>query len=91
MKYTVVYQPPAENELADLWTKGPDRRVIARATDEIDARLGMNPHAEGESRFESTRILIVEPLAVLYKVSESDRMVHVLKIWRFRPQRPNGQ
>jgi hypothetical protein len=82
MKYTVVYRPSAENQLAELWTSGLDRQAIARAADEIDARLGTNPHLEGESRSETTRILFVEPLAVLYEVSEADRMVYVLKAWR---------
>jgi hypothetical protein len=85
MKYTVVYRPSAEGNLANLWTEGPDRQAIARAADEIDARLATQPHVEGESRSQSTRVLFVEPLAVLFEVSEPDRMVYVLKTWRIGP------
>jgi hypothetical protein len=82
MNYTVVYRPSAEMRLTDLWTEGPDRQAVARAANEIDSRLGANPHLEGESRTANTRILFVQPLAVLYDVAEMDRMVHVLKVWR---------
>ena len=82
MKYTVVYRPSAQNRLAELWTEGPDRQAITRAADEIDRRLGNDPQLQGESRTETTRIVFVEPLAILFEVSEADRMVYVLKIWR---------
>ncbi len=29
MKYTVIWKPEAEQELADLWVKADDRNVIA--------------------------------------------------------------
>jgi hypothetical protein len=80
MNFTVIYRRSAEDHLTVLWTKGPDRQAISRAANEIDARLGKNPLLEGESRSETTRILFVPPLAVLYEVSDSDRMVFVPKI-----------
>jgi hypothetical protein len=82
MKFTVIYRPSAENQLIDLWTQGPDRQEITRAADEFEVRLRKDPQNEGESRSETTRILFIHPLAVLFEVSEPDCMVFVLKIWR---------
>jgi hypothetical protein len=49
MKYTVVWKPAAEVELADLWISATDRSAIAAAANEIDARLKLAPHTVGES------------------------------------------
>jgi hypothetical protein len=81
MKFTVIYRLSAENQLAELWNGAPDRGAITRAADEIDRRLAKDPHREGESRTETTRILFVRPLAVLFEISDADRMVHVLRFW----------
>ena len=50
MKYTVVWAPKAEEELADLWVNSPDRADIASAADAIDAMLRARPTERGESR-----------------------------------------
>jgi hypothetical protein len=83
MSYTVLWKPAAEAQLADLWNAGPDRGAIASAADEIDARLKRNPQAEGEDREEGRRILIIPPLAVIFKVYEPDRTVWVSDVWRW--------
>ncbi len=82
MKYTVVYRLSAESHLAELWNDATDRQQITNAADEIDSRLAKDPHHEGESRSADTRIVFVRPLAVLFEISDPDRMVHVLKVWR---------
>jgi hypothetical protein len=83
MIWTVVWRPVAEASLAELWTNGPDRAEIARAADEIDARLRRDPQNEGESRTtESVRITVLPPLAALFEISDPDRLVTVLKVWR---------
>ena len=83
MKYTVAWKPSAEKELARLWLAAPDRTAVSAAANRIDALLGSNPGAQGESRSGATRILFMSPLAVFYEVSEQDRFVDVLKVWRF--------
>jgi hypothetical protein len=83
MRYTVVWRPDAEQRLADLWMAAPDRAVVTRAANRIDARLGNDPQLAGEAREGMTRILIEPPLAIYFDVSEPDRLVTVWAVWRF--------
>lgn len=80
MTYTVTYKPSAEAELADLWINAPDRQAVTDAANRIDALLRTDPHNQGESRDEQTRLLFERPLAVLFEVSEADRIVQVLNV-----------
>jgi len=82
MKFTVLWAPRAESALAQLWTSAPDRNAVALAADTIDNLLRDNPLSVGESRPDNRRIIFVLPLAVTYTVSELDRTVKVLKVWR---------
>jgi hypothetical protein len=82
MKHTVVWQPAAERHLADLWTNAPDRNAVATAADTIDRQLSRDPLTWGEARSGPTRIMFVPPLAVLFDLSEPDRMVSVWAVWR---------
>jgi hypothetical protein len=82
MTWTVVWDPSAEARLIHLWMTAPDRAAVTRAADEIDARLRRDPLNEGESRSGPYRVLFVRPLGVYYKVSEPDRLVEVLQVWR---------
>jgi hypothetical protein len=84
MKYTVIWSPAAEAELADLWIKAKDRNVIAEAADEIDDLLRRDPREVGESRDDRVRVVVVSPLGVEFEVKEADLMVYVLAVWRFR-------
>jgi mRNA-degrading endonuclease RelE of RelBE toxin-antitoxin system len=81
MTYTVTYKPSAENELAELWLNAPDRQTVADAANRIDSLLGANPHNQGESREQQTRILFERPLAVQFEIHDANRVVEVLKIW----------
>ena len=84
MIFTVTWKPTADDELADLWLKGPDRAAITAAANAIDALLRVDPHLQGESRADGTRVLFQPPLGVRFEVNEQDRVVEVLKVWRFR-------
>ncbi|HEX4588899.1 MAG TPA: hypothetical protein VH120_03160, partial [Gemmataceae bacterium] len=83
MKYEVVWRPIAEGRLADLWTAGSDRREVTTAANTIDSTLSRTPRESSESRPGGTRILIEQPLAVLFEIVEDDRRVYVLDVWRF--------
>ena len=83
MNYRVVWRPAARDELAEIWTNGPDRNAVAQAANGIDAALARAPSSQGESRSGSTRILIIVPLAVLFRIHEQARLVTVLKVWRW--------
>jgi hypothetical protein len=82
MIYTVAWKPIAEQRLTNLWIAGPDRQSITNAANRIDQLLRRDPDQQGESRDAKRRILFVPPLAVLYRVEEGDRIVHVLDVWR---------
>jgi plasmid stabilization system protein ParE len=84
MKYTVIWRPDAEDELAELWLAGPDRTEIAQAADQIDVVLGQNPLTAGESRGGGERVFFERPLGVVYRVSQDDRTVVVWAVWRIR-------
>jgi hypothetical protein len=85
MKYTVVWKPDAEDDLARLWNSAPDRGAVAWAADQIDAQLKHDPETQGESRAGGVRILFVPPLAVHFRVSPDDRLVEVVAVWRPKP------
>jgi plasmid stabilization system protein ParE len=82
MRYTVVWSPDAENDLAAIWLAAADRAAVTTAGDAIDAALKNDAHLQGESRRDPIRILIVPPLAVDVEVSEDDRTARVLTVWR---------
>ena len=82
MKYTVIWRPSAEAQLAELWTSAADREAVSAAADEIDAKLRADAVHQGESRWDATRILITPPLAIYFDVSEQDRLVAVWAVWR---------
>lgn len=81
MKYTVVWKPTPQNELASLWLNALDRDAIASAADEADRLLSDDPLRLGESRSGSKRVLFVGQLGFTYHVSTEDRLVTVLRVW----------
>jgi hypothetical protein len=80
MRYTLIWKPAVEQRLAQIWTAAADRRAVTEAADKIDEVLRTRPLAVGESRDEGRRILIEEPLVVVYRVLEEDCMVNVLGV-----------
>ena len=88
MKYTVLWVMDAESELARLWLDAvpEQRRRVTIAANEIDHRLRIDPQAQGESRGETMRILLVPPLGVKYGINDEDRLVRVLNVWDFKPR-----
>jgi hypothetical protein len=82
MRYTVVWLESAQNHLANLWVAAPDKSAVASASDAVDARLGQSPYANSTPRPVGDWIMYVAPLGVAYTVSEADRMVTVLGVWR---------
>jgi hypothetical protein len=84
MKYTVVWKPVAERELAALWNAAVDRRTITDAANALDKMLQVDAEEVGESRSGGTRIAFAPPLGVRFVVQEQDRMVVVFAVWRFK-------
>ncbi|MBI1901825.1 MAG: type II toxin-antitoxin system RelE/ParE family toxin [Planctomycetia bacterium] len=78
MRYTVVWTPAAEQELAAIWLNSTDRNAAASAAGRIDALLAVDPESRGELRFDTVRYLSVPPLGVDFEVIDDDCIVYVL-------------
>ena len=83
MRYTVLWTPDAEQDLAEIWMEASDRRGITAAANTIDASLTERPELLGESRDRNVRIAFTWPLAVEFEVLSEDCTVYVLSIWSF--------
>jgi hypothetical protein len=82
MSYTVIWEPPAENNLAAAWIAGPDRAAITRAAHELDQQLASDPYAIGFPQASSVnRTAIDLPLGIDYEIIEDDKKVRVLRVW----------
>ena len=84
MKFTVVWTPGAENDLAAIWTTASDRDAVATASNTIDFLLVRDPESRGEPSFDTVRLLTIAPLSVEFEVQEADRIVSVLAVWRLK-------
>ena len=84
MRFTVLWTPDAEKDLADIWIEAPDRRAISTAANAIDASLAERPESFGESRDQNVRVAFMWPLGIEFEVLSEDRIVYVLSVWSFR-------
>jgi hypothetical protein len=84
MKWTVVWIPNAESELAQLWLDAPDRTELSHAAEKIDAELASNPLDFGESRVADERIAFLGQLAVEFTVDAHHDRVYVYHVRRCR-------
>ena len=87
MKFSVSWNPAAEQDLADLWLNHPPlQREISDAANQIDSRLRAAPENEGESRVGRVRLLVVDPLLVEFNVLAEDLRVSVVAVslWQRR-------
>jgi hypothetical protein len=77
MRYTLVWIPSADDELARIWMDASDRRAVADATNEIERLLKREPLSVGEE-YDDDRRIVIDPLEVIYTVSPDDCMVRVI-------------
>jgi hypothetical protein len=78
VKYTVIWDDRAIEELTALWLKAVDRRAVTTAAKRIDEWLGRDPLNVGESRASSIqRIAWADRLGVEFEVIEDDLRVIV--------------
>ncbi|HVK11391.1 MAG TPA: hypothetical protein VM597_21660 [Gemmataceae bacterium] len=78
MKYQVVWDRLAEEELAAIWLAASDRNAVTRASEWLERRLAVNPLDLGESRRSSVeRIGFYPPLGIEFEVIEDDLRVVV--------------
>jgi hypothetical protein len=84
MRYTVVWMPQAQDELAQIWIDAADRQAVTNAAPVVDRTLRTDAHRQGRP-LGGDRVLSVPPLAVVFSVSQADRMVHVYQVWSTAP------
>ncbi len=82
MKFTVGWTSDAKRDLTRYWLDARDRVSINEAAADIEQSLATNPLEVGESRAGNVRVLIVEPLAVIFSVRPADRLVKVVQVTR---------
>jgi hypothetical protein len=63
MRYTVVWDSAAQDELARIWLKASDPQAVADASDYIDKRLRSFAERIGDA-YGDDRRLVIEPLAL---------------------------
>ena len=83
MRHHVFWVPDADEKLQALIEGADERNDLIRTVREIEFWLARNPLDFGESRFETVRLGVVRPLAVLFDVLQEPPTVIVLDIWRF--------
>jgi len=91
VNFEVFWKPKAEADLAALWTSASDRSAITAAANTLDETLRRNPLSAGESRSGDTRILIVPPLVVVFRVFEEDQKVWIVTVRRSRRSRTDDE
>ncbi len=81
MKWTVLYRPSAQDQLARIWMNARDQQAVTNAADEIDRILASDPLRSGESRDGNTRIIIEQPLTALFELYPDDKLVEVFSVF----------
>lgn len=81
MNYSVVWIAAAHDRLERIWMAAGDNRAVLRAANRIDYLLAENPQRSDAILLGDENTLIVEPLAVDYRISESERKVFILNVW----------
>ncbi|HUY35326.1 MAG TPA: type II toxin-antitoxin system RelE/ParE family toxin [Pirellulales bacterium] len=79
-RYTVVWWPRAEADLAEIWTTTKDRASVSAAANQIDQRLARKPRVWGQQLRDSRFRAEIGTLRVYYRVSDDDRRVEVVGI-----------
>lgn len=80
VRYTVVWQQNAEQELTTLWCNRTNRQAITDAANRLDAELANDSQQKGVELSERLRALSVPPLKVGFMIEEADRKVIVVMI-----------
>lgn len=83
MKHFVFWAPEADEKLQSLILGDGESSDLIRIVREIDVWLARHPLDFGESRYDTVRLGVVAPLAVLFDVLDDPPTVIVLDIWRF--------
>ena len=76
-RYTVTWTRAAEDQLAEIWLRASDRKVVNAAQNRIDNELAKDAGRKGTEVAEGLRELTVPPLKAFFEVHEMDRRAEV--------------
>ena len=80
MNYFVKWRSEAEVQLIVLWIRAVNKQAITAFVDQIERILERDPHGQGESRNENTRLAFFRPLCVRYLVDDTTQTVMIVGI-----------
>lgn len=83
MRHFVFWVPEADEKLQAILTAGDAMHDLLRVVREVDFWLARDPLDFGESRFDTVRLGVVRPLAVLFDVLDDPPTVIVLDVWQY--------
>ncbi len=82
MRFTVVWEPQAYEDLAAVWLNAVDREKIVFLAESIDLELTVDPFWKSTELSEGLRALNLPPLKILFSVNVEDRLVDIERIIR---------
>ena len=82
MTFFVNWKQIACDRVAEIWLAAPDRARVTASVNEIDSLLRRSPQTAGEQRDGAIRLVVVDPLAVVFEVNPDDLRVDVLEVRR---------
>jgi hypothetical protein len=80
MRFTVVWDDAALNELAQVWMASPTRDAVTDAAGRVDLLLADDPDLQGQE-FYGDRLLSVPPIQIVCRVEPDDRIARVLAVY----------
>lgn len=80
MRFTVIWLPTAQNQLALLWLNAADQNAVTAAQHQIDQLLRVDPDQQGIPFF-GNRLLLVAPLHAAFAINWMDMQVEVYDVW----------
>lgn len=80
MTFTVLWTPPALDQLTAVWLNAADQAAVTAASHRIDQALARQPIGVGEGRGGADRMLFDPPLWVYYRVVLDDVRVEVIDV-----------
>ncbi|MBI3467800.1 MAG: hypothetical protein HY000_32730 [Planctomycetes bacterium] len=80
-RYQIFWPEDVLNELAQIWVSYPDRAAVASASNLADVILSTAPSQFGDDVSEGLLSLSIEPLHILFAVSEMDKRVEVAAVF----------
>jgi mRNA-degrading endonuclease RelE of RelBE toxin-antitoxin system len=85
MRYQVVWDQLALDQLTDFWISATDRKAVSDAAGAVDKLLVEHADAAGTPVHEGLYTLAVSPLRVIFWVHDMRRMVVVNSVKMMKP------